>query len=1788
MSTISNLPFVTSYQPQINSPPLLDAVSQPTIKTAQKQRDGATTLRTDELKRGFAPPLSRGFSNAETHSVALSPELTMDPFGDAARQQFAGRPTLRSVVASLLRDAIGSATNRADIDVAHLAISEPDPDEPTKSKQTPLLDVALDYLVSGKTLDFTGDRVLIDTHPQRSQKANPAADSAVDIDMRSLEHLVRNVPTALAQAFKSDLVRYWNGPAYPQSEQDGPPPLSRRQWLSDMLRDNLRLIGFKHPQLDDVQRETLDQVVRHPQKSMRLHADGDNAASVFTLYTGLKHDPDSWSAYRDDLLIVRKVSGREVVLLYTPDGKIQSFDSVADFKKNWGQQLQAQLPLDQLNSDLVEPDGSIFDAQADNILQQNLRDITLLPTTQAHTTDLAEQFRQSSDPTLGLGTATTADPNTIEQLKKEPPDWLRNASDRDRLAYRNWGQELISSLYRHQGHSYKHGIPDITLFAQRQLDAKLPKGYASKDINVVFKVPVGTLGSGYITRVPMSLSAMALANIAGLPSNEIEVYNHGRRVAELERSGVLKNLVQEVNIGKTYPDLLKRTLLGDSPDTQKRRALFAEQSAIELPLQALRLALQKDAGFSRRGYHFIEAIVKPSREEKTAEGQEVVIRPLAFLREPHSQPDVVDNMFLIEPKDTAAGPHILYRPLISEAPLLEFPTRAALMEAIAKPGNLQNSVLAWLPDKHVRDVYDHNGFREPHIHHFYAGDEFPVYEAAHPATLAIDGYSEANTLLHGLRDGKLMDLLYDANARSLASLAEQQSVSNSESRWASLKEGGFLLLNAVLPALRTPGMVLGAVMQLGSIQNDLQALDSSDPEGKPGAVADLLLNLMFAISHLTSSSYVRARGNELPRDTVAVDKYVTPSEHLGSTLPDDINRALMFPEQYPRTQWVELINSFEVAQPSSPPPAINEGRLKGLYRIDSKLYAKANEKWYRVGADLDQVFLIDGANKSRTGPFLQRSLDDHWEFKKIGGLKGGESTAAEDKEILARYEEAQAPIALQDKKLEISRTLLDTVLKTYKENRAQLFESWRAIDTPAADSDAQARYQEQLALTTASRTQLDKVLDAYNANLNISHELRRSAIEVLTPKSSTEKSSMFQSLRSEIYLKMFNDYSALKNVYETFAGDGEHSANGEPLRSIAQKQAPGQGALYQKLIDTLQNKIEQKERLRQYVGNQSHLLDEWKTNSPIGKEHANHMHNRLTAERALATRKGELIAKTHAANDNFRIAKSAYESDPSNNQLLANKNQAEQHLLKLYAESRIEDLNAKLIINRSNANIYKGKKQVLIHLSEEKHRLATQSVKASLALDLHKAKEELFDIQSALQNDPANTSLNDKFRRINKNIAEIQRRLSTPAELDSLAKERQYSRTDLGKIPVSDVNLALIMEPGTFGSIKELSLNKTPAAPPSLQEGEIGRRIAQTSLTASLRLHENLLAENDLPIEERKSGLTQLVNTYESLLRDSRQLQNMDSVIIRPRYNALLIDYVSELLKNVKDQQDVLNQAEHDNALPSASTSSQPNPRQSAPKPKKPRGPTSTPTQIQVSDAENLPADAPAPEVKPAVPVQSVNTLKAQATKLVDQWQQQERLVLHQKKKLSQPQELPKLQPLEWDEMLGRPAEQLLELARETEVTHGADPAYALLIEQWRAQAHTLQKTMHEHVRDAYVLQPPTAANVIYLVTQGLATIEPNPRVFPTLAGDVFTEYAVRDTRAPCQILWYAHFHYATSEAASAHPDSFQAAHLKLPSQQKLTQRDLNRIAGNKKTADAIVRARITHPLSQVFLKTSA
>ncbi|WP_248136045.1 DUF6543 domain-containing protein [Pseudomonas sp. W2Jun17] len=1177
-------------------------------------------------------------------ATVSTPQPAADITANTVAHQFAGRPTLRSVVSNLLSDAIKNLYPTLAFDPRYTALAEPISNNPPQYCLTPLLDVALKHLTRDGELDFTDKHslacTLIDQATGHMLKPGPLAGALVPgIDMQAIELIIRSLRTTLKSGFEQALVRHFNGNAY--NTQDIPNlETNRWLWLSDTLRDTLRTAALKQPGLTDTQRETLDQLATYPDQVHRQAAKGNAAAKVFILDTTVSHGASNSAQLSPDLLITREVDGRTQVLHTTPAGVVTPYESLQAFGEAWGRNLEKVFVFDSLNWKRQEIDTNIFDTQAALILNAMVENVASIELPTSGTPDQLEQaFFRASDPSPWFTGAYAANAAELGRLRDNLPGWLKNASEADRDTYRRHSLALASSVQRNNGRTFLDGIPDIRTYAQQQLDEQLSgKGYTAKDVEVVFKVAVGNLGSGYIERVKMSLVDMALNNLAGLPKGEMEVHLRGQPVSDPQMPQMLKNLISSVDIGRHYPQLLNRELLSETQQSRDRAARFVEQVPIQLAMQALELKLKGEASMSAQGYRFIEALTQPGAGSKQVDGQEITVRPLAFVRKPGATPDVVDNMFIIEPVAGTSGPHILYRAQLKPA-LLEFASRDALLEAIRQPGALQDSVLAWLKDDKVRAVYGNGGFRTPNIARFTVFNEFDPPTTPKPTTLAVDGYAEATTLRQDQLNGGLFTHWFRSNANSLVTLAEGQSTSDAESRWASHKELGWLLFNTLLPVLRGPGAMAGWLLQLANSEEDIKRLSTPSDPDPTSAVIDLLINLGMTLTHAPTGepgkpaqsfehfeqdAHSDSRGPR-PRDSnqpivrqavIRQDPTPPSSGNFG-----DNGMAIDIRLSSPRGLTPSLlahIDSFKVTAPTAPGLPIAEGIKKGLYQVNDKLYANIDNHWYRVATDLDGPYVIDEQNKARTAPPIQRDAQGRWHFDVAPKLKGGmpKNESPQDmvkKNLLAQK---QAKANFQRSTRELTKVVeahtsalkeIQTSLSDYETARKKLKTLRNLSRSEGSAQRFLAPYLEQYEASERLKSNLDQQLQALKPLTQTLKVAGEKAIEIIAPKKfgGVDDLSKFKEDRSEVYEKVLHALTEIDDVYTKLANDARHvGVNGASLEELIRQSNNDSEIAYDELMEVSEMAYHATENLLASKQAVSDTFDQWKNDSPFGNKKA--------------------------------------------------------------------------------------------------------------------------------------------------------------------------------------------------------------------------------------------------------------------------------------------------------------------------------------------------------------------------------------------------------------------------------------------------------------------------------------------------------------------------------------------------------------------------------------------------------
>ncbi|WLH88015.1 hypothetical protein PSH87_15155 [Pseudomonas sp. FP453] len=1609
--------------------------------------------------------------------TGLQRQLNAPPQPDATAletrvaEHFASRPSVRSVVAGLLTEALKAQHPSLNIDVANTSLAVPTQASTSQYALTPLLDLALEHLASGAELDFSNRfgqpcKWINTTHYNFLSVKDDASQPTLPLDMQAVELAIRALRPNLQAAFAEALTAYWDQDAFPPTPNGA--RTSQWSWLGDTLHNTLRIAGLQQPGLDDLQRQTLDQVTRYPDATERTNAFGTSVAKVYALESSLSKGDSHSRVLSPDLLITREVDGRQIVLHTSAAGVVTPYDSLEAFATAWQRQLSEQFVFDRLDWKRVELTGPVFATQAALVLNGQLQNLEAIQLPANASVEALEQlFAQASATAPSFIGALSPAATTLEYMARNMPAWLTQASEAERFAYRRHTLALASSVQRNHGRTFLTDIPDIRTYAEQQLDARLAaKGYKAKDLEVTFKVAVGTLGSGYIEPVKMSLVQMALENLAGLPKGQMEIRLRGQPVNDPTLAQDLKDLISEVDIGKHYPALLEQHLAGDSAQSRERLALFAEQVPIQLAMQASELKLKGQAGLTAQGVQFVEAVTRPGAGSRQVDGLDLTVRPLAFLRKPGATPDVVENMFLIEPKNVEKGPHILYRPQLSP-PLQEFASRAALLSAIQQPGPLQQSILAWLPDAKTRAVYGNGGFHTPHIAHYSVFNEFDAPATPGPTTLAVDGYDAAATLARDVDRGDLMKHLFNANAHSLVNLAKDQSTSDAESRWASHKELGWLLFNTLLPVLQGPGAMAGWLVQLASVENDIQQASETANPDPTAAMVDLLVNVGTLLSHTTANAVKPRPLGSIPfADRPEVNVPLRRGGEASTGHPATIHQAAVgtalaavsTPFDFAFSSAGVLtpaqrahIQSFSVPTPAGHATPIASGPLKGLYSIESTLHARIDNHWYRVARDLDGLFVIDEQDKARTGPPLKADTQGHWQFDTRPKLKGGmprsgaRMKATVDKNVevtkamLAKYADeliAAQPVAIATEVAD--RHLVETERSLHQSNKT-LQTLWGLASNSERGAEFNDRYQAELArnrqLLALQRTRFT----LYEQQIDKLTHLRKNAIQALTPETPAMDFNIFKEKRSEAYQEIAETLRSLNTDYLYIGEEFSHASTGEPLNDLIERTRINAPGAYTQLIQSLSDRVENIEHLIRLSDTYAQLLDEWKSDSPHGKKQA---------------------AAFIRAND----------QPPINQALFARlERMSTLRELSIDRSTDIESPQEAFLIDRFNRADLNTIATSHIELQEHEGYTAEERI-AVLGSLIDQYKGELNNFQ-ALQ------EMGSKRLRpvYSERFAEALRQVITQAqaELADLVREEQH--------------LSPIVK-------------RRKDRPHKAQNKQVFKTRDKQTLVGTLRAAAPGQDIQIIDVLNPQTGLP--VTSYSWHTSEGEWVQIIRNDPVKP---------------------------------------------------------------------------APAPLLKPLA------SYANDARKLMDGQAEIERSIQYQKKKLDDPTRRESVSPSDWSDMLENQARNLDRLAQQAEASHQDNSETAPLLALWRNAANDMRQRAIMHRCDGYLRQPPRPENIEYLWTHGRVDIGLVARDKPLKGKDFLTEYAVREKNGP-GVLWYAHFHYPTQDTPRA---DYSAAHLKLPEQRYLTQKDLVTQAGkDDKRIDSILRAKIKPPLDEkLFLK---
>ncbi|NHW98266.1 hypothetical protein [Pseudomonas koreensis] len=1038
---------------------------------------------------------------------------------EALITQLSVGPDLRDVAAVLLREHLRKLYPALDLEPSITMIGTPQwsiVDEqivagnPTYQALTEIL--AAQVVQGTPTLYIEGEHFLTQ---------QPISEPAVHLPVRvdEIASLLNLLAPVMLTAFQEQQLAYWNS----ADDSTGP----RWHALSDTLREIWNV--------DQVQgwSESDCAMARALYRTADLagrKADDPNQSSACLIAidlidgTTVKHLNEVSMA-----VLIGTQQGKTVILAHSLLKGYQKFDSLDQLGKSLPAHVGNLQPYQQLNWRLLEPSGSIFDYQACALVSIQIDVIGSL--------DFSDHVPGSRDKPRSTATPQVDTPvkqagPSLRWYHDALPDWLNAASLPDLNNYSRHLKDLAALNSQNAGKSYLDGILPLSEYALSEMNAlhalsirehagtqrdETELETALESIRLRVKSPViwGTFTvPGKIETSDFSVADLALQNLIAVPVGNKSLYStRGKSLPDWLTVSYLESLVTRADIGTTYPALIKSQLVDTTPASAGRQTLFAQHLRIQLPLLALQSKIRGKAGIDARGYRYVVAVLEADSNNRVVEDQTIVMRPLAFVpqRRTDDSHDEVTNMFVIGPEDPSAGPCLLYRPMLDQ-PLTQYPSPSNLLYAIQQSASLRNSVLAWLPDS-VRSDYANYVFPgtlpSPWVVTEFLVDAEKMRVMSGPISLG------RKTV-----EGDLPSALFKANASALVELADRQSVSNAESRWASFKQAGWTLFNAVLPFL---GRTLGVATWIWQVMEQLQALkeasEQNDSSAQWAAFTDVLLNLGMAITlHIAARSPQRLAHETDAVDIAAKPEPTTPNvilHQLEKSAPHEtsnLQQTLNISGAANRTpaSLRTVLSRFRIQRPQGLSRSdAGAGRHRHLYRHGDKWYAPVGADWFQVAVDENAtVVIIDSQNPAHTGPALIGNLRGEWFIDTRMRLRGGGSTGLtrlaetqrqiEAEKLRTRLTAFESRKALAQGELEQARQAMNAATAETAADKRHVF--LQALET---QRDAYTRALSDLkALHVFSPTAdyQQRSLGYLKAQLELTHAGVREALTVFTPK----------------------------------------------------------------------------------------------------------------------------------------------------------------------------------------------------------------------------------------------------------------------------------------------------------------------------------------------------------------------------------------------------------------------------------------------------------------------------------------------------------------------------------------------------------------------------------------------------------------------------------------------------------------------------------------------------------------
>lgn len=962
-------------------------------------------------------------------------------------EQVSGGPTLHQVAAQFLRKALINSFPEQQLDPDKTMLMSPiwfQQDEEiisTSSRFESLTHALIRIAFTQAPANYIEGEHFLTLMPHAAEPIH------LPVSMDFITTLLNEYAASMFIGFQQSQLDYWN-----ETTDNSP----RRQVVADTLKKALDVQSATGWDEDECSLGRL--VSQNPDQALRpASSSGLSNVRACLLDLDLAVEPAKGNSTRHlmiggALVLTATVGSRELIVLYTIADGYESFSSMAQL----GASLPARIGVDlsglRLKWRLYEPEGDIFDAFVWALVGCQIDSIDALNPA-SHSPMAGFSSRQDESSAI-----SAADKARVEQLETAIPSWLSASSLDDTQAYSGYLIELGNLRGESGGDAFDaNDIPLIQTYAQQQMrDAiladEIVTDAASLHLDDVRITVTQSFEAGGFTLpdprhiILETLGEFALQNIR--PYSATVAYSDGTAVRDWMTVSFLLRIANSINVGEAYPQLIKRTLIDDPVQARRHEDRYRLQLPQLLPMLALECKLKRQGGVDQQGYRQVCQLMESVKSGASSAFWPVQIRPLAFM--PHyrlgTTPDIVTNMYVIGPREGSNGPCLLYRPLLDQ-PLRQFPSEQNMLYTFYQAGELRDSILAWLSTPALSFEYAQyvfsGGMPSP-----WTITELAFEPFSHLDLTASVGL--ANTPL----SGDIFTTLYSQNSQAIAELADRQSTSNGERRWALLADSGWAIFSVAANFLSGPaGTAVWVWQSISQIQQALDAAERGDTLVEWSSIGDVLLALGILLTQRVANRRIpqsnpyheTADPERVLRDEptlIAPDsaEHVTvthdttplsaelPEAHLSALAPAGLSRngtGLLF---------VKKIDALKVPAPKLPDGTL--ANAEHLYENQGKLYAQVGTRWFQVSAEADEpVLVVDPGDPSFPGlgvAFDEKTTRWHWDLKLR--LRGGGPTSRIEALRRARTQKKDEAWAALNRFIEqeiIQKASVDEVLSAF-------------------------------------------------------------------------------------------------------------------------------------------------------------------------------------------------------------------------------------------------------------------------------------------------------------------------------------------------------------------------------------------------------------------------------------------------------------------------------------------------------------------------------------------------------------------------------------------------------------------------------------------------------------------------------------------------------------------------------------------------------------------------------------